>query len=384
MTHASSCWTPPPFRRVVVCGWWLILFTIKICLVGGQTLTPTIAPTTAAPTTLTWMSIPIATTGTSYSFSTGAINNDGSCVTLGTSNGATLFSRQSNGGSFTENTVTSSTGSNSFSSISMSLNGQYQVALYDSTSILISANNGLTWTKTSQGLSASNNANGWMFSAMSDDGYFIFLAQAVTTPPTFAFYRDDSSSTWSPSFQVSSTATPTIAGSVVVAIGMDSQGQTLVFVDSSQYLYVSYTYGSTWKINSATSTYTPLVAFTMSRSTGSRNAVAVMGQQYYTTDNLGKSWTSHYTPDEIDGNTFTSMTGSYTGQYLMGMIKNNSYSSAPGGLYLSSDYGESWQFLYPSSNDVIPLINPAGNYLAFVTKQSSVTPKLYYSQPMGK
>ena len=360
-----------------------IIFSETSNFVSCQTSSP-IATPTLAPTTLPWLSTPISTSGISYSFSTGAINNDGSCVTLGTSDGSVIFSRQSlTAGAFNEQSVSPITGGNRFSSISMSLSGEYQVALFDGLSILTSNNYGTSWVKNNQGLTTTN-ANGWTFSAMSDDGYFIFLAQAATSPPTFAFYHGDSTSTWNPSFTVSVPTTGTI-GMGIFAIGMDSQGQTLYFVDNVQTLYISHNYGSTWKYQYSTYDFNSLISFSMSRSTGSANAIAVFGSTYYTSANKGNTWYQHNTPNEIYGNTFTSMVISYSGKYVFGMISNTSANvSSMGGLYISSDFGNTWTFSYPYQNNVIPLINPAGNFLAFVGTQATTTPKLYYSQPNGK
>lgn len=342
---------------------------------------------TAAPS-MNWLSTPV-TVSSNYGFSAIALSNDGAYVTIGATDGKTLFSRQANGGAFTPwvspTTAPSSTG---FTSISMSLNGQYQIAVNNNISVIISSNYGLSWSTTlgENGVLAYNK-KGWKYSAMSDDGSVIVLSQENST---FAIYNQAtaSASTWMspPSFKILTNLHVTVA-----SIAIDNTGNTIVCLSSTGMIYITYNQGNVWFQQSSTTsstTSTSYVPYTMaiSRSTNAEQILTVAYDRnvLYSSSNQGYSFTSITGPGNPT-NIWLSLSSSYTGQYVVGSMEHGIYDTSnvgQDGVYYSSNYGSSWTMMFPLENAVTAM-NPAGNFMVAVSGEIGST-RMYYYQQSGK
>ncbi len=329
---------------------------------------PTYNPT-AAPTTH-WYSTPI-TASTNYGFSAIALSNDGSCVTVGATDGITLFARQSTTGTFTQWTSTVSS-INPFTSISMSISGQYQVALNGNTFIYLSSNSGVSWTSNNAEV-LNYNGVGWKFSAMSNDGYTIFLSQA--TSATFAIYAGSSSIAWNPLFTISQPMT----GISIAGIAMNSAGSVFACMSTSGIVFVSHNQGNLWTQMSTTTFATNLMTMSGSNLMTVVAAVAGINSLEYSS-NQGNVFTS------VDGpgaptNIWISLASSYSGQYIIGAMEHGQYdtSTSQDGIYFSSNQGQSWDFVQPMDNAVVGS-NPAGNYFVAVSGDIGTTQLYYYTQ----
>ena len=329
---------------------------------------PTYTPT--APPTTQWYSTPI-TTSTNFGFSAIAVSNNASCVTIGATDGATLFARQSITGAFTEwnsGVVSSSP----FSSVSMSLDGQYQIAVNGMTSIFISNNSGLSW--------AINNLNyngaGWKYSAMSSNGNIIMLSQESTA--TFALYVGINLGVWSPAFTVGQP----MIGISIAGIAVDNDGSTLACMSTSGIVFVSRNQGVLWIEKSVFYTFST-AAIAISSANFMTVVAAVSGINL-----LQSSVDQGYTFTTVTGpgaptNVWTSLASSYSGQYIIGSMEHGQYdtSTSQDGIYYSQDHGLTWEFIYPMQHALVAS-NPAGNYLLAVSNDVGST-QLYYSTPIG-
>ncbi len=193
---------------------------------------------TSNPTVHSWKTTTI-TENTGFSYTAIALNNNASCVTIGASDGKTLFARQSVNGPFTQWTSPEPS-NNGFTSISMSIEGQMQLALNLNTSIFLSNNSGRSWTRTSDHGVLEYNSLGWKYSAMSDNGLVIFLSQDAGV---FAVYNGQHQSNpwWEPTFQIVSPLDIVVAG-----IAMTSDGSTWAVAATSGFIYISLNYGQYW------------------------------------------------------------------------------------------------------------------------------------------
>ena len=329
---------------------------------------PTHTPT-AAPTTH-WYSTPI-TASTNYGFSAVALSNDGSCVTVGATDGMTLFARQSTSGTFTQWTSTVSS-TKPFTSISMSISGQYQVALNDNTFIYLSSNSGVSWTN-NNAVSLNYNGVGWKFSAMSNNGYTIFLSQDNSA--TFAIYAGVTSTTWNPVFTVSQPMT----GMSIAGIAINNAGSILACMNTQGIVFLSHNQGNLWTQLSMTTFATNLMTMSGSNLMTVIAAGSGVNTLEYST-NQGNIFTS------IDGpgaptNIWISLASSYSGQYIIGAMEHSPYdtSTSQDGIYVSNNQGLSWDFVQPMDNAVVGS-NPAGNYLIAVSGDIGTTQLYYYTQ----
>ncbi len=342
---------------------------------------PTYMPT-AAPTA-NWISTPVTASYPTLHYSAVAVSNDGSCISLGTANGKGIFSRQSLSGTFTQYSPSYTSSTANITSISMSLDGVYQVACNMGTStVLVSDSSGVNWNSF-QSSSLNINGQGWKYSSMSNNGYVLLLSQAKST---FAVYVGNPQSQWSPTFTIhyiNSGATS------IIGVAMDSTGKTFATMDSSNYLYLSYNYGSTWSQSQYPVVYnTQFTGFAMSRSPSNPRMMVVYGSNQnliLLSNNRGKDW---YGPQFLPGaptNIWNYVAVSSTGQYMVGSVQSGIYdpSTSQEGVYISSDYGQTWTMVYPSVGGALPMIDQAGNYLAFVQGGISASPDLYYYEQAG-
>ena len=332
--------------------------------------TPTGAPTTH------WISTTV-TTSSSYGFTAVAMNNDGSCITIGASDGQTLFTRQSLGGPVTSWVSPSSTSSHAFTSISMSITGQYQIALNNGTSVYLSDNYGSSWTTTSGSL--NYNGAGWSYSAMSNNGYLILLGQGTSTLAIYNGNSALSSGSWSPTFKI---FIPLEKSTGIVGVAMDSDGSTFAFMTTAGEMYISHNYGYSWKSTYGVTTY-PLMSFTASRSNALQYLIgAMMGFNMVTqSTDQGKYWFNIPGPNSPT-NIWQSLASSYSGLYVLGGVTHGAYdttSDAQDGVYYSNNYGFSWTMIFSLQNPVVA-INPAGNYMIAVSGDVGSTQMYYYSQ----
>ena len=353
----------------------IIFILIEKFVLVSRSAMPTYQPS-AAPTA-NWLSTTIAPSTITYSFSAMAMSDDGNYVTVGTYNNQGIFSRQSSSGSFIHHELYSNLSTNAyFSSISMSLNGQYQIALNEQNLVYVSNDYGVTWTNTSDGLPASFDSSlGWKFSAMSDNGFIIFLAQSNGQ---LALYRANPYvDVWQPSF----VSLPQIyVFEALMGIAMDGTGQTFAYWPRYDMLYLSHNYGYSWiqKLSIPETYLNTYNVFTMSRNTKSKVVVVSVNKKniLYITYNHGVTWNRVQGPG-APTNYWVSLSCSGTGQYISGILSGSAISE--NGVYLSSDYGQTWTMIYSIQSEIVS-INSAGNYLISV---SSISNDLYYYEHSG-
>jgi photosystem II stability/assembly factor-like uncharacterized protein len=341
------------------------------------TLVPSPAPSMAWPTTQVAPS-----NGPINTFSAVAVSNDGSVITFGNDDGTFLYSRQSANDAFQATNTTHGSDKPPFSSLSMSLNGQYQFAACGEQFAYISDNFGSSWELTTSGLSNSVNAF-WVYSAMSDDGYTILASNKLGQ---MALYKGESSGTWSPVFSL----LPALPEQMkVIGIAMDKGGVTFVFMNEKGRLFISNNLGSTWfkSQGGLANSYQHVPAtFTASRGNNLQTIIAGAADinELYVSTDQGNTWQIIYSPPNTDPtNVWRSLAISYDGKYVVGIQTNGPASPITGqeGLYYSSNSGLNWEFMYPVSKTGITTLTPAGNTLFVASAFSNV---MHSYQQAGK
>ena len=342
---------------------------------------PTYSPT-AAPTTQ-WISSTI-TTNTSNGYSAIAMNHDGSCVTIGTTDGLTLFSRQSLDGPFLPWTITGESTGYPFTSISMSITGQYQLALnVNVSSILLSSDCGDHWLHYSDNNTLSSHSigttDGWKYSAISENGFVILLARESGSIAVYNGVRDVNDNIWLPKFQVSIPFPKYVS---LVGVSMNTIGDTMICLTSTGMIYLSRNYGRTWSTSYAQTLY-EANTFTASRGTSLQNIIVSMKDinLFAISTDQGTYWSNVPGPNGPT-NIWQSLVSSYSGQYVLGGMTHGPYdtiSTAQDGVYYSNDYGQDWTMVFPLVNPVVAM-NPAGNYMIAVSGELGSTQMYYHTQ----
>ncbi len=348
------------------------LSSFRFSLDGSVAMPPTFQPTPYP--TAAFQSIPIALTSTptfqSYITSI-AMSEDGTYVTMGTTNNG-IFSRQSMNGAFMNPALLAANGSISHSvyilSVSMSLYGQYQVATTTEDSTLyLSDDFGVTWKNaTDNGLGKYGNYH----NTMSDDGSVIFLS--VDYDICVIAYNSLTNGKWNPKFIRMSY--PSSIGRIR-SIGMDNSGSTLVILHSFGFVSVSHNYGYTWQQKSDIPNFPIVEGAAIGRTNGFIIAYAYEVNQIATSFDYGTTWIIGQGPGSPESD-WAMMSSSSTGQYIVGALYAT--DPYPQGLYQSSDYGQSWTYLYPLYDDVA--ISPLGNYLIV---PSYLTNQIYIYQQLS-
>ena len=335
---------------------------------------------TSNPTVHSWKTTTI-TENTGFSYTAIALNNNASCVTIGASDGKTLFARQSVNGPFTQWTSPEPS-NNGFTSISMSIEGQMQLAVNLNTSIFLSNNSGRSWTRTSDHGVLEYNSLGWKYSAMSDNGLVIFLSQDAGV---FAVYNGQHQSNpwWEPTFQIVSPLDIVVAG-----IAMTSDGSTWAVAATSGFIYISLNYGQYW-YSQGYALYSPRV-FAASRSTNLQNMYLGMRDRniWSLSSDQGYEWDGLVGPGNPT-NIWASMSCSYNGLYAVAGIQAGKYdsSTAQDGVYyyhISSSTSIAHWTMQLALEKPVTAINPDGGYIVAVSSGTPSTEMHYYTQSGNK
>ena len=242
------------------------------------------------------------------------------------------------GKNWVQNTSTNLEGNNRWVSISISASGQYQTACSnynDSSSsgnLKISSDYGQTWSNPTTPPSVS----GFLYYSqvcISATGQYQMVYFSVSTT-LYIYKSSDFGSTWSSvTFSnYSSTA------QVRIAISASGQYQFILYGKSSgsgELINVSSDYGTLWTTYTAVNIFLGNISLSVSASgqyltfctnSGSSNFV-------YTSSNYGKSFVQNSRITNANG--FQGMAMSASGQYQT-LSSNYPY------LYISSDYGQTW------------------------------------------
>jgi hypothetical protein len=170
------------------------------------------------------------------------------------------------------------------------------------------------------------------------------------------------------------TTLPTLNGEVL-EIAVDATSQILTIFTTTAYLYLSTNQGLTWTTPSLSFIpYPPyeVTSFTMSQGNLGQymNIAATSTLGIYRSKNQGQYF--NYTTNGLvsyEWGGWYNLASSFTGQYVVGAMDQ--------GVFLSTDYGESWSFILaynPINTNIIEAyvaIDPVGNLICMVEGKSN-------------
>ena len=207
--------------------------------------------------------------------------------------------------------IQSNAPSRQWSAISMSANGQVQVATVTGGGIWYSSSYGTTWL---QSATAGTTALSWSAIAVSANGTFV----SATVNSGFIWYSSTSGQTWT-------SAATSLAWS---SIAVSASGQYQVACVNGASIWYSSTYGQTWTSSSTTSLAWSSLA--MSASGQYACATVTSGSIWYSS-NYGQTWIS----SGVVSSAWSSITMSASGQNVSATINS-------GSIWYSTTYGQTW------------------------------------------
>lgn len=204
--------------------------------------------------------------------------------------------------------------SQSWASVTSSVNGQYLAAAAQSGYIYTSSNYGVTWTEQS-----ASGSQLWLDMASSSDGSQL---AAVAEESDYVYISTDYGVQW--------TSHSIPGAEYLSGISSSGNGQYLTAVDYDGYIYTSDNYGATWTtVNSMGSQDWSGVT---ASSSGQYLAATDSNSGIYTSSNYGVTWSEQSGSGSKD---WAKIASSSSGQYLVAGVWN-------GNVYTSANYGSTW------------------------------------------
>lgn len=240
----------------------------------------------------------------------------------------------------------------SWRGVAISADGKYQTACHNNGYIYISNDYGNTWT-------AKDSVRYWATVAMSSDGkYQTATGGNLPTNAVGIYISNDYGNTW----------TLKQSSSFYVSITMSSDGKYQYAVENSSgngNIYRSSDYGNTWTIltGGASTSYTSI-------ATSADGRFIIVGRQGNTlliSNNYGATLVAK----SISANYF-SVAVSDNGKYMVAGI--GAYFVTTGGIYFSSDYGNTWRLITPASAVWAVAMSSNAKYVLGVNSANSTTP----------
>jgi hypothetical protein len=164
------------------------------------------------------------------------------------------------------------------------------------------------------------------------------------------------------------TTLPVLNG-LIINVALDYTGQVITLLTTNGYVYVSNNQGKSWTNPSAPFTPYPYNSRALAMSQYSSGKYMSVAMQYtlstYYSMNQGKYFNATTAGlSSYSWGGWNNLAASYSGQYVVGSMEQ--------GVFLSSDYGMSWQYIMSvNSNNAYVSITPMGDLVCKVDTYSN-------------
>ena len=235
-------------------------------------------------------------------------------------------------------------------SISMSSSGQYQTAVFFSSTVstfYVSNDYGSTWTR-----KYSPNGSGWYSVAISSSGQYQTVISTII--PGAIQISSDYGTTWNTSTNPN--------GVFGLQVAMSSSGSFQIVCGIPNGIYISNDYGNTWTLNNSSPLNNNISTLSIS-SSGQYISLGVPNFGIYASNDYGNTWVLNSTYARW---MFSAISISSTGQYQVVVSTYLLIVKTPNLIAISTDYGITWRIVSTTPSSLYwgsVTISSAGNYI---------------------
>lgn len=221
--------------------------------------------------------------------------------------------------------------------IAISSTGQYQTIVTENVDryIYTSSDYGQNWIAGGD----AGGAHNWSHIAMSSSGQYQTSIPEFGTNGYVSFSNDYGQDLWG------TWSLPAISEWVDLAISSDGKYQTVI---TKNYIYRSSNYGasSSWeKYNIVSYNWTNIAMSSTGQYQTATRKDALNKGYIYISSNYGQNFDGMFSPVVKDNHWWSNIAISSNGQYQTATLNDGTYSTQ-GVIYISSNYGQTWQIRY--------------------------------------